>query len=247
MGVSGGMKCVKFLVFFFNFIFWVVKSELHLQLCGIALIALGVYVQIELNKTLVMTSVSSSGAPIVILAVGVIIFFVSFFGCCGAWKENYCMVTTFAVLLTLIFLVEIAAAIAGYILKDQVKEIINTELWKEMRQYKKDKHIADVVNELQKSYNCCGAMNYTDWFNVTDFSPDRVPESCCRSNTTNCNVNPTPATVYSEGCVARIEGWMKKHVVTVAAVALGIAFFELLGIIFACCLMKGIRSGYEVM
>lgn len=64
------------------------------QLCGIALIALGVYVQIELNKTLVMTSLSNSGAPIVILAVGVIIFFISFFGCCGAWKENYCMVTT---------------------------------------------------------------------------------------------------------------------------------------------------------
>lgn len=75
---------------------------------------------------------------------------------------------------------------------------------------------------------------------------------------------------------------MKKNILIVAAVALGIAFFEvgrgaethlvggcapprsvggpcrmgitpsplpfqILGVIFACCLMKGIRSGYEVM
>ncbi|XP_066470928.1 CD63 antigen [Tiliqua scincoides] len=237
MGVSGGMKCIKFLVFFFNFIFW---------LCGIALIAVGVYVQIELNNTLVITSASSSGAPIVILAVGVIIFFISFFGCCGAWKENYCMVTTFAILLTLIFLVEIAVAIAGYILKDQVKEIINNEVWDEMKQYRQDSKIAKALDDVQRKYTCCGASNYTDWFNITEFTPNHVPESCCKQNV-NCTSDPTEATVNPEGCVAKIETWMKKHFVIVAAVALGIAFFELLGIIFACCLMKGIRSGYEVM
>lgn len=65
------------------------------QLCGIALIALGIFVQIELKNTLVMTGPpSASAAPIVILSVGVIVFFISFFGCCGAAKENYCMVTT---------------------------------------------------------------------------------------------------------------------------------------------------------
>uniref|UniRef100_A0A674K375 Uncharacterized protein n=1 Tax=Terrapene triunguis TaxID=2587831 RepID=A0A674K375_9SAUR len=61
------------------------------QLCGIALIVIGILVQIELNKTLIMSSPSASGAPIVIIVVGVVIFFVSFFGCCGASKENYCM------------------------------------------------------------------------------------------------------------------------------------------------------------
>uniref|UniRef100_K7F500 CD63 molecule n=1 Tax=Pelodiscus sinensis TaxID=13735 RepID=K7F500_PELSI len=85
MAVEGCMRCVKFLVFFFNFLFW---------LCGIALIVIGIYVQMELNNTLIMSSASASGAPIVIIVVGVVIFFVSFFGCCGAWKESYCMVTT---------------------------------------------------------------------------------------------------------------------------------------------------------
>uniref|UniRef100_A0A8B9NGW6 Uncharacterized protein n=1 Tax=Accipiter nisus TaxID=211598 RepID=A0A8B9NGW6_9AVES len=36
--------------------------------------------------------------PVAILVLGIIIFFISFFGCCGAWKESYCMVTTVSTL-----------------------------------------------------------------------------------------------------------------------------------------------------
>uniref|UniRef100_A0A0B8RY74 Tetraspanin n=1 Tax=Philothamnus irregularis TaxID=1899461 RepID=A0A0B8RY74_9SAUR len=236
MGVEGGMKCIKYLMFFFNFIFW---------LCGIALIALGIFVQIELKNTLVMTSpASASAAPIVILSVGVIVFFISFFGCCGAVKENYCMVTTFAVLLTIIFLVEIAAAITGYIFKDKVKTVIKNEIQEEMNSYNSSG--PNILDDLQRKYNCCGINSYTDWFNVTQLKPNKVPSSCCK-NGMDCTKNPTRENTFEEGCVKEIEDWLRRHIVIVAAVALGIAFFELLGIIFACCLMKGIRSGYEVM
>lgn len=114
-----------------------------------ALIALGIYAHVALDKTLVVSSASASSTPLAILVLGIVIFFISFFGCCGAWKESYCMVTTvsaltphhhhpdppplnpphpdplpappqFAVLLSIIFLVEIAAAIAGYVFKDKV-------------------------------------------------------------------------------------------------------------------------------
>ena len=52
--------------------------------------------------------------------VGCIIFFVAFFGCCGAIKENHCMTLTFAILLGIIFLMEVGAGIAAYKLKHQV-------------------------------------------------------------------------------------------------------------------------------
>uniref|UniRef100_A0A8C8SL74 Tetraspanin n=1 Tax=Pelusios castaneus TaxID=367368 RepID=A0A8C8SL74_9SAUR len=241
MALDGGMKCIKFLVFFFNFLFWV---------CGLALIVIGIYVQMELHKTLIMHSASASGAPIVIIIVGVIIFFISFFGCCGAWKENYCMVTTFAVLLTIIFLVEIAAAIAGYIFKDKVRAVLQEGLEDALQQYSNDTVLKQAVDDLQTRYSCCGANNYTDWFSIEPFKTNHsVPTSCCLANATvpSCSVNSTALTINMKGCTGSIEVWLKKHVVIVAAVALGIAFFELLGIVFACCLMKGIRSGYEVM
>ncbi|XP_027561344.1 CD63 antigen [Neopelma chrysocephalum] len=239
MAVEGGMKCVKFLVFFFNFIFWV---------CGVALIAIGIYAQVALGKALVVSSGSSAGTPVAILVLGVIIFFISFFGCCGAWKESYCMVTTFAVLLSIIFLVEIAAAIAGYVFKDKVRLVLKEGLQEAMDKYEKDPGLTEALDELQREFKCCGANNYTDWANIEQFrANDTVPRSCCRVNTTLCNVHPSPETVYEKGCLESIEAWMKKNILIVAAVALGIAFFEILGIIFACCLMRGIRSGYEVM
>ncbi|XP_053907368.1 CD63 antigen [Cuculus canorus] len=239
MAVEGGMKCVKFLVFVFNFIFWV---------CGVALIAVGVYAQVALDKALAVSGRSAAGSPIAILVLGVIVFFIAFFGCCGAWKESYCLVTTFAVLLSLIFLVEIAAAIAGYVFKDKVRSVLKEGLQEAMSKYGEDKPLTEAMDELQREFMCCGANNYTDWENIERFRVnDTVPQSCCRVNGTACNVHPNADTVYEKGCLQSIEAWMKKNIVIVAAVALGIAFFEILGIIFACCLMKGIRSGYEVM
>ncbi|NWI17844.1 CD63 protein, partial [Crypturellus soui] len=216
--------------------------------CGVVLIAIGIYAQVTLNKALVVTDASASSTPVAIVVVGVIIFFISFFGCCGAWKESYCMVTTFAVLLSLIFLVEVAAAIAGYVFKDEVRAGLEQGLREAVEQYAEDAELREAVDELQKEFHCCGVANYTDWATVAPFKGnDTVPRSCCRVNATNCNVHPSPATVYQEGCVQGLEAWMKRNIVVVAAVALGIAFFEVLGIVFACCLMRGIRSGYEVM
>ncbi|XP_053311582.1 CD63 antigen [Spea bombifrons] len=237
MAVEGGMKCVKYLVFIFNFLFWI---------CGIALIALGIYVQIQLNNSIIIKNASSSGAPIVIIAVGVIIFLISFFGCCGAAKENYCMVTTFAVLMVLIFLVEIAAAIAGYVLRDKVRVAFEDTFIDSMKKYNTTKDVTDAVNSLQQEFHCCGGNSSSDWAKYGPYANSSVvPDSCCRTPSVGCGKNAS--NIYTEGCVEEIASSIKKNVAIVAGVALGIAFFEILGIIFACCLMKGIRSGYEVM
>lgn len=236
MAVEGGMKCVKFLLFIFNFLFWI---------CGIALIVIGILVQMTLHKTLLITNASASGAPIVIIAVGVVIFFIAFFGCCGAWKESYCMITTFAVLLTLIFLVEIAAAIAGYIFKDKVKDVFSTAMEDSMKKYNQSADFKKAVDTIQTDFHCCGSHNYTDWFIYRANST--VPDSCCKTPTLNCGNNVTSSNINQPGCAVTIDTWIQKNLLIVVGVALGIAFFQLLGIVFACVLMKAIRSGYEVM
>lgn len=238
MAVSGGMKCVKYLVFIFNFLFWI---------AGIALIGLGIYVQIQLNKTIVIQNASSSGAPIVLIIVGAVIFVVSFFGCCGAWKENYCMVTTFAVILTLIFLVEVAAAIAGYVFKDKFKSVIDDALRKTMADYSSNNDTRLAMDTIQQDFQCCGANASSDWRNYAPFKNGSLPDSCCINETKSCGANPVSTNIFSKGCEAGIKDWLEKNLKIIAGVAIGIAAFELLGIIFACCLMKGIRSGYEVM
>ena len=62
--------------------------------------------------------------PVLLIVVGCIIFFVTFFGCCGAIKENHCMTVTFSVLLGLIFLLELGAGIAAYMLRSDVRIMV---------------------------------------------------------------------------------------------------------------------------
>jgi CD63 antigen len=52
------------------------------------LIAVGAYVQIALKDYFDLIEGSFSSAAALLIAVGVIIFFIAFFGCCGAYKEN---------------------------------------------------------------------------------------------------------------------------------------------------------------
>ncbi|XP_063277052.1 CD63 antigen [Prinia subflava] len=236
MAVEGGMKCVKFLVFFFNFIFWV---------CGVALIAIGALALLSLGRA----PVAAPGwAPGAVVVLGVLIFLTAFFGCCGAWRESYCMVTTFAVLLSLIFLVEVAAAIAGYVFKNKVPGLVEEGLWEAMRGYEQDPVLAATMDTIQKEFSCCGVHNFTEWAGVGRFGDnDTVPASCCRHPAPGCNRHPTPRACFTEGCLPSLEAWVRDRVVVVAAVALGVAFVEILGVVFSCCLMRGIRSGYEVM
>ncbi|KAG9491472.1 hypothetical protein GDO78_000136 [Eleutherodactylus coqui] len=240
MAVEGGMKCVKYLVFIFNFLFWI---------AGCALIGVGIYVLVQMPNLEAFKNFSASGPAIVIIAVGVVIFFISFFGCCGAVKENYCMVTTFAILLGLIFLVEIAAAIAGYIYRNQLHDALDASFRDSMKGYNSTKETSRVINDLQKDLKCCGANSSQDWANYDPFKGTKfLPDSCCKNITTNCGRSVSnPNNFNNEGCVNKVEGLFKNNIPIVAGVALGIAFFEILGIVFACCLMKGIRSGYEVM
>lgn len=240
MVVEGGMKFLKFLLFFFNFIFW---------LCGLALIVVGVLVQVGIHKTLLIHDASASAAPVVIIALGVVIFFIAFFGCCGAWKENYCMVTTFAMLLLLIILVEIAAVIVGYVFRNKLSNVVQTSLTDMIAGYKNGTaEFKNTLDKLQEDLKCCGVNSSSDW---RDFGHDgnSVPDSCCVTLSTNCGVGAMTdaAKVHQKGCHDALEAFLKKNILWVIVAALVIAGLQILGIVFSCCLMRGIRSGYEVM
>ncbi|XP_034392101.1 CD63 antigen [Cyclopterus lumpus] len=240
MAVEGGMKCVKFLLFFFNFIFW---------LCGIALIVVGILVQVGFHETLIIRDVSASAAPVVIIAIGVVIFFIAFFGCCGAWKESNCMITMFAILLFLIIVVEIAAVIVGYVFRNKLSNIVQDSLTDMISGYKNGTdEFRSTLDKLQEDLKCCGVNSSSDW---SSFRADgnSVPDSCCLTLSTNCGINAmtNAAIVHQKGCHDALEAFLKKNILWVIVVALVIAGLQILGIVFSCLLIRGIRSGYEVM
>uniref|UniRef100_A0A8C2VIA0 Tetraspanin n=2 Tax=Chinchilla lanigera TaxID=34839 RepID=A0A8C2VIA0_CHILA len=216
--------------------------------CAVGLIAVGIVVKPILSGTMSHGAATpGSLLPVIIIAVGAFLFLVAFLGCCGACKENYCLMITFAIFLSLIMLVEVAIAIAGYVLRDKVRAEFSKDFQQQMRNYPKNNDTAAFLDQLQTKFECCGAANYSDWESIPGMGKDRVPDSCCANVTVGCGMDFKPQSLHTKGCVEKIGSWLRKNVLLVAAAALGIAFVEVLGIVFACCLVKSIRSGYEVM
>merc|ERR1739838_123585 len=106
--MNAGMRMVKYLLFAFNFIF---------VIFGFVLIGVGAVVEILYREVVSISSNAISVAPILMVVI-------AFFGCCGAYKESYCMVTCFSVLLTLIFILELTATLSAYILRSNVEHYI---------------------------------------------------------------------------------------------------------------------------
>ena len=249
-----GMKIIKYLLFAFNFVFFII---------ALVMIGVGAAVEIKYRAITTITGSAISAAPILLICVGVFILIVAFFGCCGAYKENYCMVTSFMVMMVIIFILEFSAGIAAFVLKNKLETWITVAVKKSLTKYAPAHE--KVFDTIQVKFHCCGAVSANDWNNSTTFqskataalaantsisrAPLLVPDSCCRKVTKNCGLTSGHHIYNStnDGCVKKIEGFIKKNAGVIGGIGFGIAVIQLLGIVFACCLMQAIRKQYEVV
>ena len=61
------------------------------QLAGLALLGLGIAVQLKVTEIVQIADFNLEVAPVTSMVVGGIVFFIAFFGCCGAIRESNCM------------------------------------------------------------------------------------------------------------------------------------------------------------
>ena len=88
----------KTIIMLFNLIF---------ALVGLVLMGFGVYVQLEAKDYLNFLGDNYTNTPVFVIILGAIIFVVAFFGCCGAIKENKCMMYTYGLLLFIILIAQV--------------------------------------------------------------------------------------------------------------------------------------------
>ncbi|XP_038873869.1 CD81 molecule b isoform X1 [Salvelinus namaycush] len=125
MTVVGCNKCIKFMLFFFNFVFW---------LAGGVILGVALWLRHD-NQTssLLMQQFEGQQAPntfyisvYILIAVGAVMMIVGFLGCYGAIQESQCLLGTFFFLLVCLFACEVAAGIWGFSNRDTIsKEMIN--------------------------------------------------------------------------------------------------------------------------
>lgn len=241
--------CVKWTLFTFNFIFW---------LFGLLLVGIGLYGVVFTAQDLhglksvkiayiVLTDLSG-----VMVALGSIIFVVSFAGCVGALRENLCLLKLYFWSLTIFLVAELLFAIACIIFPWKSREIIESVLSKRLiEDYRESQNTQNFVDFLQREFECCGITTdgYLDWnaneyFNCSTTSPSvekcGVPASCCirQRNMTHLNSmcgygmqgkkkHEVSEIINTNGCVTSIIQFLESNLYWAAGVIFGITLFQM--------------------
>ncbi|XP_063316861.1 tetraspanin-8-like [Pelmatolapia mariae] len=215
-------KCIKYLLFFFNLLFW---------LSGCLILAVSIYLRVSKGGN----QITDQYFPAVnlMIAIGAIIMVLGFLGCCGALRESRCMLLLFFIFLLIIFILLVAAGIAGAVSQNKMQDWVNKQLETMVPLSSQTQSVINDLENLQKDLKCCGLVNgKSDWSSVPD---------SCRCNYT-IGATPTPGAecgsdrYYSTPCSTRIVNLMKDNMVIVLGIAFGIAVLLIFGLAFSMAL-----------
>ncbi|KAK9542522.1 hypothetical protein VZT92_000377 [Zoarces viviparus] len=234
MGVEGCTKCIKYLLFFFNFIFW---------LAGGVILGVALWLRHD-PKTSNLLEVELDGAYApstfyisvhILIAVGAVMMVVGFLGCYGAIQESQCLLGTFFACLVILFACEVAAGIWGFMHKDTVsKEMIKyydsvyDKVVLETLTNSKREAAAAVIKIFHETLECCGNGYVTSA--LTQISDKLGLTDIC------------PTTGTSIDCHKRIDELFTDKIYLIGIAALVVAIIMIFEMIFSMVLCCGIRN-----
>ena len=105
---------------------------------GCVVLGVGIYALVDgqalmdlVNTQTDVTLTVFTSAAYILIAVSVLVVIVSFFGCCGAIKENRCMLGTYFTVILLMFITLIVGSVIGYATSiDKVEDAIEKTMGK---------------------------------------------------------------------------------------------------------------------
>ncbi|KAL7977367.1 hypothetical protein Chor_009316 [Crotalus horridus] len=161
MGVSRGcLLCVKVKMFVFNLIFW---------LGGCGVLGVGIWLAATQGHFATLSfSFPSLLAAGFFMATGAIIMVVGFLGCLGAATEHRCLLMTFFLVLSTLFLLELVGLLVFFTCRDKFDQYAQSNLKEGLKLYGTEDNVGltKAWNVAQNEFRCCGVRNYTDWFEV---------------------------------------------------------------------------------
>lgn len=247
-------NAMKYLLFATNFL---------IMIFGCALLGVSIYILSMGKDATDLVSYGSdenesinlySSAAILLIIISLFIIIVAFFGCCGALKENKCMLGTYFTLILILFIILIVAAIIGH---TQKIAKIGKPLRNSMDKYgmSENKAVTVAWDNMQVYWECCGTNNYTEWEDSKAFpkqdgsSTYKVPESCCKKVVAEdkikaCRTSPKDSLVSPNkipGCLEKLSAELQGHKIKVLAVAITFLVIMFLNMLFAfalCAMVK---------
>jgi len=259
-------KSVKYSLFLTNFLVFVL---------GLVTLGFGIWVLVDQPSFLDLFNSAQdmidsgedfnislyTGAPIILIVVAVITSLIAFFGCCGAVKENKCMLITYFIILLAVFITCIVGAV--YVNQGKFEEEIKSPLEKAIVNYQdqpadgsKDAAFKAIFNTVQGELKCCGVEGVNDWNTAKspnwDISGANKPEGCCKftrgkdSENTEDEIKTCRKAAFSEtnkyyykGCYDAFVDQIKAQQEKIFAAAIATIVIMFLNMIsaFALCTM----------
>jgi len=173
------------------------------------------------------------------------------------------MLVTFGGIILVFLLIQLIGAglILGY--KSKVKEAVEKGIFEGTKLYNQSTPSGDmnkVLDDLQLHFKCCGSHGAADYELAWNDTIPRLPKneypgSCCGKKIINetteslCTKNEMKNSTigHQNGCVSQLEDQIRGSLGALGGIAIAIAFIQLIGVVFACCLGRSIRKEYEVV
>lgn len=263
MAADCGSCCAKYILCIFNFIFF---------LAGSALLGVGIWLAadkasfISLLKMVENEHVQSFTHPQVIeqmayvlIVCGAVMFVLSFLGYCGAIRESRCLLTTYAVFMIVLLLVEISLGTITVVYKqrsgDETRKFLNSTIEKYYTNTENPDAVTVMWNHLMRQMTCCGVTDFQDFDNSKKWLENRgdklLPDACCilgdEPNFTlldpECPKKPSDSNSYRhKGCYHVLRDWIDLNRNIILGSVIGIAIIQLFAIFLAFCLCKSIEK-----
>ncbi|XP_068615620.1 CD81 antigen-like [Brachionichthys hirsutus] len=235
MGVEGCTKCIKYMLFFFNFVFW---------LTGGVILGVALWLRHDpKTSNLLELEFDGTHAPStfyisvhILIAVGAVMMVVGFLGCYGAIQESQCLLGTFFACLVILFACEVAAGIWGFMHKDTVSRemivyydsVYDKAAAQSLTDQDRLKAAASVLKVFHETLSCCGKGQGTLF--LTQFADALGLTDICPSSGTSVN------------CHQRIRELFSDKIYLIGIAALVIAVIMIFEMIFSMVLCCGIRN-----
>ncbi|KAK9971692.1 hypothetical protein ABG768_025046 [Culter alburnus] len=231
MGVEGCTKCIKYMLFFFNFIFW---------LAGCVILGVSLWLRHDTKTSSLLELRYQDAEPpstfyisvYILIAVGAVMMFVGFLGCYGAIQESQCLLGTFFACLVILFACEVAAGIWGFMHKDKIsKEMITfydsvyDKASNKVLQEDQNQAAGAVLKVFHETLQCCGKGG------IFGFADKMLSDVC-----------PGDLKINAVNCHTKIKDLFTEKIYLIGIAALVVAVIMIFEMIFSMVLCCGIRN-----